>query len=68
MEWAIEQSFYYKYRVVFSLVPLRKIQSLELVPPIIKFTEDSNISTKKVKVQVRRACQTLNCLLSYSKK
>ena len=35
---------------------------MELVPPnsekITKFTEDSNIPTKKVKVQVR-ACQNL---------
>ena len=41
---------------IFSLVPPRKVLSMELVPPnseqITKLTEDSNIPTKKVKVEV----------------
>ena len=44
---------------------------MELVPPnsekITKFIEDSNISTKKVKVQVR-ACQTPNFVAKLQQK
>ena len=59
------------YRVVFWLVPPRKVLSMELVPPnsekMTKFIGNSNISTKKVKVQVR-ACQTPNFVAKLQQK
>ena len=56
---------------VFSLVPPRKVLSMELVPPngekMNEFTNDSNILTKKVKVQVR-AFMTLVCFAKIQQK
>ena len=55
----------------FFTGPTQKSSKYGTGPPqykkMTKFIKDNNISTKKVKVQVR-ACQTLIFLLTYSKK